>query len=304
MDYVLSTNCLTKQYKKQKAVDSVSLHIKRGDIYGFIGRNGAGKTTFLKMISGMSSPTSGEFSLFGYDSKESSKVLSRIGTLIEAPGIYPTMTAYENLKLKCICCGIRKSGYIEEILELVGLSDVGSKKAGRFSLGMKQRLGIGLALVGNPDFLVLDEPINGLDPQGIVEVRDIIQKLNSEKGITIIISSHILEELSKIATKYGIINNGKLIEELTKEELFAKCQEHIELKVDKIEVACTVIEGMGISNYKVVDTNTIYVYERLTDSGEIVLELAKNNIKILGIIVKNEDLEDYYLSVTGGKINA
>ncbi len=304
MDYILSTNCLTKQYKKQKAVDCVSLHIKKGDIYGFIGRNGAGKTTFLKMISGMSSPTSGEFSLFGYDSKESNKVLSRIGTLIESPGIYPTMTAYENLKLKCICCGIRKSGYIEEILELIGLSDAGNKKAGRFSLGMKQRLGIGLALVGNPDFLVLDEPINGLDPQGIVEVRDIIQKLNSEKGITIIISSHILGELSRIATKYGIINNGKLIEELTKEELFAKCQEHIELKVDNAEVACTVIEGMGITNYKVVDRNAIYIYERLTDSGEIVLELAKNNIKILGIIVKNEDLEDYYLSVTGGKNNA
>ena len=304
MDYVLSTKQLTKQFRKHKAVDSVCINVPKGAIYGFIGRNGAGKTTFLKMISGLSTPTSGDFSLFGYEGKEVRQVFSRIGTLIEAPGVYPTMTAYNNLKLKCIAAGINKKGYIEELLACVGLENTGKKKVKNFSLGMKQRLGIALALVGEPDLLVLDEPINGLDPQGIVEVRDTIQRLNTEKNITIIISSHILEELSKIATNYGIIHNGKLIEEVTREQLLAKCSEHIEIVTDDAKTACTVIENMGISNYKVIDKNTIHIFERLGDSGEIAVELSKGGIKLNGISVKNEALEDYFLSVTGGNENA
>ena len=200
--------------------------------------------------------------------------------------------------------GIADKNKTDEILKLVGLSDTGKKIAKNFSLGMKQRLGIALALVGEPDLLVLDEPINGLDPQGIVEVRDTIQRLNAEKNITIIISSHILEELSKIATHYGIINNGILVEELTREQLLAKCSEHIELVTDNTKTACTVIENMGITNYKVIDKNTIHIFERLGDSGEIAVELAKGGIKLNGISVKNEALEDYFLSVTGGNENA
>ncbi len=304
MEYLLTTNNLTKQFKKHNAVDNVCVNVPRGSIYGFIGRNGAGKTTFLKMISGLSSPTSGEFSMFGYDGKDVKYAFSRIGALIEAPGVYPNMTAYENMKIKCIATGIKKEGYIEEILNLVGIADTGKKKVRNFSLGMKQRLGIALALVGEPDLLVLDEPINGLDPQGIVEVRDIIHKLNEEKNITIIISSHILEEFSKIATNYGIIHNGKLIDELTREQLFAKCSEHIQLMTDNTKSACTVLEGMGITNYKVIDKSTINIMERLGDSGEIAVELAKHNVKIAGISIKNEALEDYFLSVTGGSKNA
>ena len=177
-ELLLSTNGLTKQYGHHKAVDKVNLHIKKGAIYGFIGRNGAGKTTCLKMISGLSRPTSGEIEIFGYKGKDLQKVRSRVGCLIEAPGLYGNMTAYENLNIKCKLLGIKKADYVEEILKTVGLEQVGRKKTKHFSLGMKQRLGIGLALVGEPDLLVLDEPINGLDPQGIAEVRDTIQRLS------------------------------------------------------------------------------------------------------------------------------
>lgn len=229
--------------------------------------------------------------------------MSRIGTLIEAPGIYPNMTAAENLKLKCLAMGVRKKGTVEELLKIVGLSDVGKKHVKHFSLGMKQRLGIALALVGNPDLIILDEPINGLDPQGIVEVREVLSKLNKEQNITFIISSHILEELSKIATNYGIIHNGVLLQELTREELLARCSERIELKTNDTRMACTVLEDMQITQYKVVDASTIQIFERLNDSGDITMALARHGIKAMGITVKNEALEDYYLNLTGGGAN-
>lgn len=298
MEYLLSTNCLTKQYGKQNAVDRVSLHVRQGDIYGLIGRNGAGKTTLLKMISGLASPTGGDFSLFGYSGKEKLQVMHRIGTLIEAPGIYPNHSAAENLKLKCIAMGVRSKTVIPQLLETVGLADTGKKRVKNFSLGMKQRLGIALALVGEPDLVVLDEPINGLDPQGIAEIRETIERLNREQNITFIISSHILEELSKIATNYGIIHNGTLLQELTREELLKKCSERIELQADDTARACTVLETMGIHEYKVVDRNTIQIFERLQDSGDIAMQLAQSGVKTLGISVKNEALEDYYLNLT------
>lgn len=303
METILQTNHLTKQYGHHKAVDDISIRVRRGDIYGVIGRNGAGKTTLLKMVGGLSKPTEGDFSIFNYNGKSISEVMSRVGILIEAPGVYPNMSAAENIKLKCLGMGIRKSNMVEELLGLVGLSDAGKKKVKNFSLGMKQRLGIALALVGEPDLVILDEPINGLDPQGIAEVRETIEKLNREKNITFIISSHILEELSKIATKYGIIHGGTLIQELTKEELLAKCSERIELKADDIRKACTILEEMGIEEYKVVDEETIQIFEHLDASGEITMELAKQNVKTLGINVKNEALEDYYLNLTGGEAN-
>lgn len=299
-EWLLTTGKLTKQFGKHKAVDSVDLHIAQGDIYGLIGRNGAGKTTILRMVSGLSSPTKGDYTIFGKESKKAVLERSRVGTLIEQPGFYPGMTAAQNLKVKCLAMGVRRKGYIEELLETVGLSGTGKKKVGKFSLGMKQRLGIALALVGDPDLIILDEPVNGLDPQGIVEVRETLYKLNQEHNITIVISSHILEELSKLATRYGIIHNGELLEEMTREELLAKCSERIELKTSNTELACVVLDQMGIRKYKVVDKDTIYVFERLEDGGEIAMALAAKGIKVLGIEVKNEALEDYYLNLTGG----
>lgn len=303
MDYILNTNGLTKTYGKHNAANSISIHVRQGDIYGLIGRNGAGKTTILKMIGGLSTPTAGEFSLFGYSGKERGQVMHRVGSLIENPGIYPNLTAAENLTLKCIALGVRDKTVVPKLLETVGLANVGKKKVGKFSMGMKQRLGIALALVGEPDLVILDEPINGLDPQGVAEVRETIKKLNKEQNITFIISSHILDELAKIATSYGIIHNGNLLQELTKEDLLNQCNERIELKTNDTAKACTVLEKMDIHEYKVVDSDTIQIFERLQDSGDITMELAKNDVKVLGISLKNESLEDYYLNLTGGASN-
>ena len=303
MEYLLTTNGLTKQYGRHKAVNAVNLHIRQGDIYGLIGRNGAGKTTILKMLSGLAAPTEGEFSLFGKTGRDSYEYMSRVGTLIEEPGIYPNMSAAENLRLKCLAVGVRKKGTVDELLRTVGLADVGKKKVKKFSLGMKQRLGIALALAGNPDLVILDEPINGLDPQGIAEIRETLLRLNKEKNITFIISSHILEELSKIASNYGMIHDGVLLQEMTREELLSKCSERIELKTNDTRKACTVLEGMGIEKYRVVDADTIQIFERLNDGGDITMALAGNGVKTMGITVKNEALEDYYLNLTGGTAN-
>ena len=213
------------------------------------------------------------------------------------------MSAAENLRLKCLAVGVRKKGTVDELLRTVGLADVGKKKVKKFSLGMKQRLGIALALAGNPDLVILDEPINGLDPQGIAEIRETLLRLNKEKNITFIISSHILEELSKIASNYGMIHDGVLLQEMTREELLSKCSERIELKTNDTRKACTVLEGMGIEKYKVVDADTIQIFERLNDGGDITMALAGNGVKTMGITVKNEALEDYYLNLTGGTAN-
>ena len=274
--YLLSTNELTKQFGKHKAVNHVNLHVKKGAIYGFIGRNGAGKTTFLKMISGLSKPTSGEIELFGYKNEELKQVRSRVSCLIEAPGIYGNMSAYENLAIKCKLFGIQERKYIENILDTVG----------------------------EPDLLVLDEPINGLDPQGIVEVRDMILRLKEEQNMTIIISSHILEELSKIATHYGIIHHGSLLQELTREELMQRCSERMEIVLQNPRQALPILDRMGFTNYQVVDKQTIHVYERLNESAVVNMELAKEGIPVQGIGITSEELENYFLNLTGGGCNA
>ena len=303
-EILLQTKGLTKKFGNYKAVDHVDLHIKRGAVYGFIGRNGAGKTTFLKMICGLSKPTEGEIEMFGYKGKELEQVRTRVGCLIEAPGLYGNMSAYENLKIKCKLFGISKNGYIEDILKTVGLENTGKKKTKHFSLGMRQRLGIGLALVGEPDLLVLDEPINGLDPQGIAEIRETILKLRDERNMTILISSHILEELSKIATDYGIINNGCLIQEMTHEELMKRCSERMEIVLDEPNNALPVLDKMGFANYQVVDKEHIYIFERLNESAEVNLALAQAGIPVRGISINSEKLETYYLNLTGGADNA
>lgn len=303
MDELLVTNNLTKKYKHQAAVNNVSINVRRGEIYGLVGKNGAGKTTLLKMIGGLVSPTNGDISFMGYFGKERRKVLSRIGILIEAPSLYSGMTAYDNLKLKCICTGVNKEGYIENLLKTVGLGEVGKKKVSQFSLGMKQRLGIAMALVGEPDLLLLDEPINGLDPQGIVEIRNTLLDLNKRKDITIIISSHILEELSKIATNFGFINNGELVKELSHSELDVACNEHIELKLPAPNKALPILDRLGFTRYRVVNDGTIHVFERLEDSGKIAMELAQNNIEIISISVASKAFENYFLEMIGGTQN-
>ena len=300
MEYLLTTNHLTKTYGRHKAVDRVSLHIRQGDIYGLIGRNGAGKTTLLRLLSGLAAPTAGDFTLFGASGRRARTYLSRVGTLIEAPGLYPNLSAAENLKLKCLALGVRQKGVVPHLLAAVGLEGAGRKRVRNFSLGMKQRLGIALALVGDPDLLILDEPINGLDPQGIAEVRETLSTLNRERNITLLLSSHILEELSKVATHYGILHDGVLLQELTRQELLEQCGERIELKTTDTRRACTVLEGMGITRYQVVDRDTICIYERLHDGGAITMALAQAGVQTTGITVRSEALEDYYLNLTGG----
>ncbi|MBP5187316.1 MAG: ATP-binding cassette domain-containing protein [Clostridiales bacterium] len=302
MDYILTTNELTKQYGSYKASNEVSIHVQRGAIYGLIGRNGAGKTTLMKMIGGLSRPTSGSYEIRGKNGETTEKMMSKVGILIEAPGLYPNMTAMQNLTTKAIALGIKDKKYLMGLLEEVGLADTGKKKAKQFSLGMKQRLGIAMALVNKPELLILDEPINGLDPQGIAEMRNILHHLCYDRGITILISSHILDELSKVATQYGIIHEGKLLEEESKEELFSKCCERLELKTNDISKTLEILNAMGFSKIEVKD-DAINIYERLNESGAITVALAKENVQTNAIALKTEALEDYYFQLTGGKEN-
>lgn len=297
-DMLLVAEELSKEYKKVKAVDSVNLHIKKGTIYGLIGKNGAGKTTIMKMITGMATPSSGSFTYSGFEG-DKRDAYSRIGALIEAPALLPNLSAYDNIKLKCLAYGIGDDAYIMDKLKLVGLDGVAKRKAGKFSLGMKQRLGIAMALVGEPDFLVLDEPINGLDPQGIVEIREMLMKLNSEKGITILISSHILEELAKIAKDYAIINEGRIIEESTLEDLKLKCRDKIVIKTSNTSPVLPVLDSNNFSDYQVIDSNTIYIYERLGDISTLNMEIAKAEIPVESIGVQSSDLEEYFIKLTG-----
>lgn len=297
-DMLLVTDNLTKVYKKTMAVNSVNIHIRKGAIYGLIGKNGAGKTTIMKMISGIITPTDGTFDYIGFNG-DNREAFSRIGALIEAPALLPNLSAYDNLKLKCLAYGIGDDKYIKEKLDLVGLGNVGKKTAGNFSLGMKQRLGIALALVGEPDFVLLDEPINGLDPQGIVEIREILSKLNKENGVTILISSHILEELAKIATDYAIINNGQIIEESTSEELKKKCRAKIVIKSSDVSGIVPIIDANGFNDYQVIDDHTIYVFDRINETAVLNMEIAKAGIYVDSIGVESSDLEEYFLKVTG-----
>ncbi|QGU95411.1 ATP-binding cassette domain-containing protein [Clostridium bovifaecis] len=301
-EYILQTFDLTKQYGKNTAVNNVNMKIKKGDIYGFIGRNGAGKTTMIRMITGLVTPTRGEIELFSQKSgKNINAGLPRIGSIIEHPALYPDFTALENMELRGKLLGIPDKKVIEGILKTVELSDVGKKKVKNFSLGMGQRLGLALALLGNPDFLILDEPTNGLDPEGIVEMRKLLKRLNEEQGITILISSHILGELSKLATRYGVINNGTLVEEFTSKELELKCRKYLSIKVSDSATASFLLEDVfKTTNYEVLQDNIIKVYDLLDMSGEICLELAKNNVKVYSIESKGDDLEEYFMKLMGG----
>lgn len=297
----MTTTNLTKTYGKKDAAKDVSIHVREGEIYGLIGRNGAGKTTVMRMISGLSKPTSGSYQLNGENK-------FGVGVLIESPGIYPNMSAAENLRLKCIAMGCYSKKYVDDLLLTVGLENAGKKNAGSFSLGMRQRLGIALALVGDPKMIVLDEPINGLDPQGIVEVRHTLEKLKEEKNITIMISSHILDELSKLADSYGIIHEGKLLDEFTTEELSSRCGQFIIIKTTDNHKAVALINKMDeLTNGEVIastdDDGNVRVVDVLDKTIEINKALMENNIGVKEIFIQRTSLEDYYLSVTGGDHN-
>ena len=303
MDYILETQNLTKCFGKHEAVKNVNIHIQKGDIYGLIGKNGAGKTTIMRMLSGLENPSSGSFSFCGYTGNQISKVKNKIGILIEEPGLFPDMNAADNLKYFLTMVGKYKKSQVDNLLNLAGLSTAGNAKVKYFSLGMKQRLGIAVALTGDPELLMLDEPINGLDPQGIVQFRDTIMRLNKEKNITILISSHILEELSKITNYYGIIHNGQILTELSKNELMKKCNECIEIRTDDTYKAIKILKSNGISTYKIIDQKIINVFGMSDKSGEINTSLVKNGITVNEICIRNESLENFYLNLTGGTQN-
>ena len=303
---VLKTYNITKKYGEQLAVDNVNMTIKKGDIYGFIGQNGAGKTTLIRLITGLIHKSGGEIELLGANEEnELNKARTMVGSLIESPSLYTNMTARENLEVSRLVRNIPGKKCIDEVLELVGLKDVEKKKVKNFSLGMRQRLGIANALMGNPKLLILDEPINGLDPMGIVEIRELLKKINKEKDMTILISSHILSELSELATTYGIISNGKLIEEITAKQLYKKCRQYIDLKVDDTARAVILLEReLGISDYEVLEDSNIKVFSNLDNVGEVNSLLSRSGIIVESISVKGENLEEYFMNKVGGVLNA
>ncbi|MBU5427683.1 ABC transporter ATP-binding protein [Tissierella pigra] len=298
MKSVLQTCSLTKKYGKEKAVNKVSLNIEKGDIYGLIGKNGAGKTTIMKMICGLASQSQGDIKLFG--SSDLKKGRKRIGATIEQPALYPNMTAKENLIYYNKLLGITDYSNAQEILSLVGLEDTGKKKTKSFSMGMKQRLSIAISLIGNPDFLILDEPTNGLDPLGIKQIRELLLKLNYENEITILISSHILGELDKIATRYGVIKNGELIDELSAYELEKSCEKCISLVVNDSEKAVSIIKNIIKSNdYEVLENGVINIYDFLDIPEEINKALVENSVLVSNLTLKNNDIESYFIKMMG-----
>ncbi len=300
MDYVLTTNALRKHYRHFKALNGLSMHVPKGAIYGFVGKNGAGKTTLIRLICGLQKSTSGEYSLYGIknDDKGIIKSRRRMGAVVETPSIYSDMTAEENLKEQYRILGMPSFEGIQELLKLVGLENTGRKKAKNFSLGMRQRLGIAVALAGDPDFLVLDEPVNGLDPQGIIEIRELILKLNREQQITVLISSHILDELARLATHYGFIDEGRMVKEISAEELEAACGTCTRMEVSDTKVLARVLDSMNVE-YKIISSKQADVFAKIKIS-QLALELSKENCEVISMQEHDESLESYYISLVGG----
>ena len=296
MDYIIETKNLTKSFPNKLAVDHVNMHVKRGDIYGFIGKNGAGKTTTMKLILGLINPTEGEIALFG--SKDLNKGRARIGSLIEAPGLYKNASAFENMKRFSLLYG-GTDKEIKEILSLVGLGKVGNRKAGNFSLGMRQRLGIAISLLGNPDILILDEPINGLDPAGIKEIRDTIVRLNQERSVTFLISSHLLDELAKITTTYGIVNDGKLVEEIASAELMERCKQNLKIKVSDVGKAISVLKSNGLLERYDSDERSITMFDNFDKPAAINELLVQSGVHVEELTSSNSGFEDYFIERIG-----
>ena len=300
MEYVLQTHVLRKRYGNFKALNDLTMHVPKGAIYGFVGKNGAGKTTLIRTICGLQEPTAGEYTLYGIPNTQKgiTKSRRRMGAVVETPSIYLDMTAEGNHKFQYHVLGLPSFEGIPELLALVGLAHTGNKKARNFSLGMRQRLGIAVALSGDPDFLILDEPINGLDPQGIIEMRELILKLNRERQITVLISSHILDELSKLATHYGFIDNGCMVKEITAGELEAACRKCMRLKVSNIGALSHVLDTMELE-YSVFSDSEADVYGEFNIT-KLVLALAKEHCELLSLHEHDESLESYYIGLVGG----
>lgn len=300
-EYAVRTNNLSKIYGTKAAVSHLNMKVKTGDIYGFIGRNGSGKSTTLKMCCGLVHPTEGEVFLYGSPVKDQT-ARRRVGMLIEDAGLYPHMTARDNMVLKAKCLGLTDEKSVDKILELMNLSRTGKKKIRQFSMGMKQRLGIAMALLGNPDLLILDEPINGLDPEGIREVRECLITLNEEAGKTILISSHILGELSKLATCYGIIKDGELIQQISRGKLEEKCRDYLELKVDNADRTAAILsEFYPDIHYEVSDLNQLQVFD-FTEPALLMSLLVKNGILVHSCSLHQMDLEQYFLELMEGGV--
>lgn len=304
MNYVLRTDKLSKKYRHFRALDGLDMSIPKGSIYGLVGKNGAGKTTLIRLICGLQEPSSGSFSLYGIrnNSRSISKARRRMGAVVETPSIYLGMSAEDNLKQQYLVLGLPSYDGIPELLELVGLENAGKKKARDFSLGMKQRLGIAIALAGDPDFLVLDEPVNGLDPQGIVEIRELVLKLNRERQITVLISSHILDELSRLATHYGIIDAGRMVRELSAEELNTACRKSIRVEVSSTTALARALDAMKLE-YKILSKTKADIFAK-PNVSLLVESLSKEGCELLSLTERDESLESYYISLVGGEDHA
>ena len=298
---VLATHDLSRTYGRSLALDGVSLTVRKGDIYGLVGRNGAGKTTLMRLVTGQSIPTEGALELFGQTGRELLQARQRTGAMIEVPSFAPFLTAKENLEYYRLQRGIPGKQTVDEVLELVGLRDTGKKKFKSFSLGMKQRLGLGLALMNHPDVLLLDEPINGLDPEGIVEFRELLLQLNRERQTTILISSHILSELSNLATHYAFIEKGRVLESVSADRLREKCRECLELAVDDAARAARVLEEqLGTRDFEVLPHNKLRLYTFLDQPQTVNRVLLENGVGLISAQQRSSDLEDYFLSLIGG----
>ncbi len=301
MEYVLQTKNLRKKYRDFEALRGLDMHVPQGSIYGFVGKNGAGKTTLFRQVCGLQEPTSGEYLLYGRSSRQKDIIRSRkrMGAVVETPSIYREMTAEDNLKQQYRILGLPSFDDIPELLKLVGLEHTGKKKAKNFSLGMRQRLGIAVCLAGNPDFLMLDEPINGLDPEGIIEIRELILKLNREQGITILISSHILDELAKIATHFGFIDRGKIVQEITAKELEHECRKRTRIVVTNASAFSQTLDESGLE-YTMLSGAEANVYGEIDITG-LVLKLAERDCRVVSFAEQEENLESYFMNLVGAR---
>ena len=302
-EVIFEARNLTKKYRNNLALDHINLSLRRGEVYGFIGENGAGKTTAIRLITGLSFPTEGSMALFGKSgTKELQRQRARIGCMVETPALYKNMTAVQNLEAQRIQRGIPNRDCIGKTLKLVGLSDTGKKAVRHFSLGMRQRLGIAMALLNDPELLILDEPINGLDPSGIVEIRDLIRQLNQERGITFLVSSHILNELYQTATCYILLHKGRVLEELTQRELDEKCRRHIAIKTnDAAQTTITLENNLLTTNFQVMPDGTVRLYDHLDKLEEVAQALSRAGLLVTGLSLAGDSLEDYFFHKIGGR---
>lgn len=302
-EYILRTKNISKKYGDTYAIHDINVEIEKGQIYGLIGLNGAGKTTFMRTVVGLISPTDGEIELFGKtDENGLQNGRQRIGQIIETPAVYPGMTAEQNLTIQCTLAGIKDKNVIKQTLELVGLADTGKKSTRNFSLGMKQRLALAMALVTNPEFLILDEPVNGLDPNGIIEIRDLMRRLSQERGLTLLVSSHLLDELAQISTHYGIIHKGRLIKQLSAKDLARESGQYIKITTkNSAKKAMELLKkSFGLKEIQIVSANELLIHEQTDKTGEMNTLLVTKGIVVESIGVIKQSLEEYFVNLTGG----